>query len=60
LFVRAFERGERVYLAMASRGYEGSLPETLTGEPAKTRTWAAALTAPAIFAALTATAWATV
>jgi cobalt/nickel transport system permease protein len=59
LFVRAFERGERVYLAMASRGYEGSLPATLTGEPAKPKTWAAALTAPAIFAALTATAWAT-
>ena len=26
LFVRSFERGERVYLAMASRGYDGSLP----------------------------------
>ena len=26
LFVRTFERGERVYLAMVSRGYDGSLP----------------------------------
>lgn len=59
LFVRAFERGERVYLAMASRGYEGSLPTTLTGEPAPAKAWTAALAVPAIFAALSATAWAT-
>jgi cobalt/nickel transport system permease protein len=26
LFVRSYERGERVYLAMASRGYVGSMP----------------------------------
>lgn len=26
LFVRSYERGERVYLAMASRGYTGSMP----------------------------------
>jgi cobalt/nickel transport system permease protein len=26
LFLRAFERGERVYLAMVSRGYDGHLP----------------------------------
>ena len=26
LFVRSYERGERVYLAMASRGYAGSMP----------------------------------
>jgi cobalt/nickel transport system permease protein len=28
LFLRAFERGERVYLAMVSRGYAGRLPRT--------------------------------
>ena len=28
LFVRALERGERVYLAMTSRGYSGSMPAT--------------------------------
>lgn len=27
LFVRSFERGERVHLAMISRGYQGRLPE---------------------------------
>lgn len=28
LFLRAFERGERVYLAMLSRGYTGRMPDT--------------------------------
>ncbi len=30
LFVRSLERGERVYLAMTSRGYAGSMPDTAT------------------------------
>ncbi len=29
-FVRSYERGERVYLAMASRGYDGRMPEVAT------------------------------
>lgn len=29
MFIRALERGERVYLAMLSRGYAGNLPEGL-------------------------------
>lgn len=28
LFLRSFHRGERVYLAMLSRGYRGTMPET--------------------------------
>jgi len=28
LFLRSFHRGERVYLAMLSRGYNGTMPET--------------------------------
>jgi cobalt/nickel transport system permease protein len=28
LFLRSFYRGERVYLAMLSRGYDGTMPET--------------------------------
>lgn len=28
LFIRSFERGERVYVAMQSRGYTGSMPST--------------------------------
>jgi len=31
LFVRSFERGERVYLAMVSRGYTGQMPPAPTG-----------------------------
>lgn len=30
LFIRAYERGERVHLAMISRGYEGKLPTSST------------------------------
>jgi cobalt/nickel transport system permease protein len=29
LFLRSFHRGERIYLAMLSRGYQGTMPETL-------------------------------
>jgi cobalt/nickel transport system permease protein len=28
LFIRSYERGERVHLAMLARGYDGTLPET--------------------------------
>ena len=31
LFLRSFHRGERVYLAMLSRGYHGTMPETTAG-----------------------------
>jgi len=31
LFLRSFHRGERVYLAMLSRGYDGTIPETTAG-----------------------------
>jgi len=33
LFVRSYERGERVYLAMESRGYTGSMPSLPHDEP---------------------------
>ncbi|WP_141014161.1 cobalt ECF transporter T component CbiQ [Nocardioides sambongensis] len=33
LFVRSYERGERVHLAMLSRGYDGSLPDELRRAP---------------------------
>lgn len=46
LFLRAFERGERVYLAMVSRGYTGRMPAL--GGPATTAAgqWAAASVLP--------------
>lgn len=44
-FVRSYERGERVYLAMASRGYEGHMP-AVTHDRASPATWATALALP--------------
>ncbi len=35
LFIRSYERGERVHLAMLARGYDGTLPDTST--PAEAR-----------------------
>ena len=46
LFVRSYERGERVYIAMLARGY-GFGPDTSdTGAAPAPRSWATALTAP--------------
>jgi len=38
LFLRAYERGERVYLAMLARGYDGTM-KTLDGMKCKRRDW---------------------
>ena len=46
LFIRSYERGERVYLAMASRGYAGSMP-MLEDHSAPASQWAIALALPA-------------
>jgi cobalt/nickel transport system permease protein len=46
LFLRAFERGERVYLAMVSRGYDGRMPEYGHGRPASARQWVTASALP--------------
>jgi cobalt/nickel transport system permease protein len=55
LFVRSYERGERVYLAMESRGYKGSMP-SLPGDDLSVRWFACVL--PALTAAAIATlAW---
>ena len=53
LFIRSYERGERVYLAMQSRGYEGHVPD-LEGAPAR---WWPAMIVPILGAAVTAGAW---
>ena len=45
LFLRAFERGERVYLAMISRGYTGRLP-TPDASGAGLVQWSAAVALP--------------
>jgi cobalt/nickel transport system permease protein len=56
LFIRSYERGERVYLAMVSRGYAGSMP-VLEDLGASRRQWLAALATPAAAALVAATAW---
>jgi cobalt/nickel transport system permease protein len=55
LFIRSYERGERVYLAMASRGYAGSMP-LLDDHSAPAVQWAAAMCLPAIGALIAAVA----
>lgn len=57
LFLRAFERGERVYLAMVSRGYTGRMPMVWVGPGAATmRQWLAGATVPVTAVALATTA----
>jgi cobalt/nickel transport system permease protein len=46
LFIRSYERGERVYVAMLSRGYDGALPD-LRSTRASRRDWLATLAVPA-------------
>ena len=50
LFIRSYERGERVHLAMLSRGYTGVLPHDVS-EGATLRIWVQGLALP-IFAAV--------
>ena len=56
LFLRAYERGERVYLAMVSRGWSGSLP-VLDDRRASSRQWATALSLPAAALVVSLSAW---
>ncbi len=46
LFVRSYERGERVHLAMCARGYDGTMPE-LHHHHAARSAWAVAAVVPA-------------
>jgi cobalt/nickel transport system permease protein len=55
LFIRSYERGERVHLAMLSRGWAGSLP--LAGRTAARQQWLVALLPAASMALITAVAW---
>ena len=56
LFIRAFERGERIHVAMLSRGFNGELPAA-TRDDAGTRQWAIVSILPALAAAAALTAW---
>ncbi len=57
LFIRSYERGERVHVAMLSRGYAGSMP-LLGGTAAGAASWAAAASLPVAAACIAALAWA--
>ena len=52
VFIRSFERGERVWQSMAARGYTGRLPLEVGPAPASALQWSAALAAPALAAAI--------
>jgi cobalt/nickel transport system permease protein len=56
LFIRAYERGERVYVAMLSRGYTGQLP-AIGAQPVRAGQWLAVAALPAAALAVAVTAW---
>jgi cobalt/nickel transport system permease protein len=56
LFLRAYERGERVYLAMVSRGWSGSMP-VLDERRASSQQWATAMTLPLAALVVSLSAW---
>ncbi|MDF3049858.1 MAG: cobalt transporter permease [Pseudonocardia sp.] len=56
LFLRTYERGERVHLAMLSRGFTGAMPRTVDDAPTR-RQWAAGLTPVAAAVLLAAAGW---
>jgi cobalt/nickel transport system permease protein len=55
LFIRSYERGERVYLAMLSRGYDGAMPRLADG--ATRGEWLVASALPATALVVAGTAW---
>jgi cobalt/nickel transport system permease protein len=56
IFIRSYERGERVYLAMASRGYAGHMPRS-TIEQAPATQWVGVLALPGLAWMIVAVAW---
>ncbi|MBP2704926.1 cobalt ECF transporter T component CbiQ [Microbispora sp. RL4-1S] len=56
LFIRAYERGERVHLAMLSRGYAGEMP-IIRDLSASRRDWGLAVLLPVLAAATAVLSW---
>jgi cobalt/nickel transport system permease protein len=56
LFIRSFERGERVYLAMISRGYHGAMPMPSDGR-ASGGQWVTAMVVPLAALTVALTSW---
>ncbi|MDI2029479.1 cobalt ECF transporter T component CbiQ [Saccharopolyspora sp. TS4A08] len=57
LFIRSYERGERVHLAMLSRGWSGEMPELEPARRTSWKTWSLGLTAPAAAAVVLGVSW---
>lgn len=61
LFLRSYERGERVYLAMLSRGYDGTVPPLVLGSGgavgASARVWMLAMLPAAAAVVIATSAW---
>ncbi|MFY1621347.1 energy-coupling factor transporter transmembrane component T family protein, partial [Micromonospora sp. WMMD736] len=61
LFLRSYERGERVYLAMLSRGFDGEVPVLAVGAggvaPASARHWIGAALPACAAVSVAASAW---
>lgn len=58
IFIRSYERGERVHLAMLARGYTGTMPN-LDELHATRRQWLAGLSLPAVALVVCLAAWVT-
>jgi cobalt/nickel transport system permease protein len=56
LFIRSYERGERVHLAMLSRGYTGTMP-VLQEVNARTAQWSTAAALPLTALCVATGAW---
>lgn len=56
VFIRTYERGERVYLSMLARGYSGTMPRAAL-IPAPAVQWVAVVAVTAVFWVIAATAW---
>ena len=56
MFIRSYERGERIHVAMLSRGFSGELPAS-THERADVREWLAVALVPTLAAVAALPAW---
>ena len=56
LFIRSFERGERVHMAMLARGYDGTMPPPADDRAGSTRRWVAYVV-PGVAALVAAISW---
>lgn len=56
LFIRSYERGERVFLAMVSRGYDGAMPAVAAPVALRSQ-WAVCLALPCVGALVAGSAW---